>query len=758
MVIVATTLAVSAALLLAWAHASTGLSLEVTAPGGGVLGRHPLAALDATALNDAPAGSVARWHGFWDPGPAGERRLSVRSDGRVRITVDGLEVLVRKAGAKNARTDVVATVASGPRPIVVELTAPASDLKVRVASLDGGYGDLSRVGLSSAPPSTGHRALVAAVRLLPRLAGIALAVALLLGLLLLARAPTERARRWAMAGAALLFALGLALRFEALLERYWIADRPAWAEALLPAIDELHPDALRWEAEERPYQGDPDAYLRHARAMRSFYEARFREPFFVASAKVGIALTGGSDLGISLASMAFSALTVLAVYALGHLAFSPVAGLVAATGLAIDRWMIELSVEGWRDDTFSFWVVMAAVLALKVYDTGRPAWAIALGATLAAATLTRITALTMVVPLVALLAWVPRHRPGRARARAAAAAALVCLALVAPFLVNCWIVYGDPFHSINGVAPAYYVSGEPAPADATVGHYLRTRLRPFEMLDSVLVGYTVYPFASKWQFDAWWPPLGGLLAALSLGGALFALSIPRAHVLWVTWAGALFPFVFTWRVPGGAPARLTTFAYPFYLACAGAAAWALLRLASTPEARTRAAAGLRALASRRTAVWLCVALAALWFAIQGLYYLSTREALAAGSPATIAAGLRDEMLFGDGWSEPIDTGNFSVRRTSPPGGRLEVPLLGNRAHEILLRMEPGAPGAPNPVVRVVLNETVLGVVRLTHDSEVMGTYNFMAPAAAVLDGTNVLKIEPDAEIAVWYVRLTPAAQ
>jgi hypothetical protein len=743
---------------LAWAQARAGLSLEVVEPGGRVVGRGDFAALDATALHGAPAGSVARWRGFWDAGPGGERRISVRSDGGVRIELDGREVLVRKPLARNARTEAVTTVAAGPRPVVVELAAPARDLRVRVSSSDGSYDDLSRVALTPAPPSAAHRVLAAALGRLPRLAVGLAALTALLGLLLLARAPTPRAVRWAAACAVLLFAFGLALRFEALLERYWIADRPAWAEALRPALDELHPDELRWEPVEQPYEGDPSAYLRHARAMRSFYEARFREPLFVAAAKAGVAVAGGSDLGISLASMAFSALTVLAVYALGHLAFSPVAGLVAATALAADVWMIRLSVEGWRDDAFSFWVVVAATLALKVYDTGRLAWAAALGAALAAATLTRITALTMVVPVVALVACVPLDRPWRARARAAAVAALVCLALAGPFLVSCWIVYDDPFHSINGVAPAYYVSGAPAPADATVGHYLRTRLRPFEMLDSMLVGYTAYPFAGKWQFDPWWPPLGRLLAALSVVGALFALTRPRARVVGVAWAGALFPFVFTWRVPGGDAARLTTFAYPFYLVCTGAAAWAALRLASAPEARRQAAAGLRTLLAWRTAAWLGAALAALWFAVQGLHYLVTREALAAGSATTIAAGVRDGLLFGDGWSAPVDTGNFSVRRTAPPGGRLELPLLGGRAHEILLRMEPADPdGAPEPAVRVVLNDTVLGVVRLAHDPERMGSYTLTAPAAAVRDGANVLKLEPDASIALWYVRLTPAA-
>jgi dolichyl-phosphate-mannose-protein mannosyltransferase len=755
---VATSLALSvlAAAGAAWARAHTGLALEVRTPAATVT--RPHAPLDARVFEGVASPATARWTGLWEAGAGEERRVSVRSDGGVWIRIDGQEVVARKAGARNARTDATFHALAGRRAIEVEVEGPARDLRVRMAGPDGVFHDVPRSALTTDVPSPPARAMLRAADALPRAAGATWAIAALLGLALLARETTPRARRVAVACALAVFALGAALRFEALLDRYWVADRPAWADAVLPALRVLHPADLRWEPPEVPYEGDPYAYLRHARAMRHFYEARFREPFFVGAAKVGVSAAGGRDLGISLASMAFSALSVLAVYALGAAAFSPVVGLVAAAGLAIDRWMIQLSVEGWRDDTFAFWVVVTALGALKVYDHGGWRWAMVLGVALAAATLTRITAFTLAAPVLACLAFVPRARPRRERLRVSLVAAGVFLTLVTPFLVTSWIAYGDPFHSINAVAPAYYVSTEPSPEDASVGHYLRTRLRPFEMLDSVLVGYTVYPFAGKWRFDEWWPRLGRILATLSVLGAALLLASPRGRLLWVVWAGALFPFVFTWQVPGGNAPRLTTFAYPFYLIAAGVTVWAALRALVAPAFRARVRDRVRAVPVGKAAAAALVLLVLGWAGVRGLFFLSMREALAAGRAATIAAGPRDAMFFRDGWSRPIDLGNLSVRRMGPSGARIAVPLRAGRDHHFLFRLDPVDPARmPRPSVRVAMNGATLGTLPLAFDAKRFGTYELDAPAAAVQDGENVLELSADAPIALWYVRIVPEA-
>ncbi len=75
-----------------------------------------------------------------------------------------------------------------------------------------------------------------------------------------------------------------------------------------------------WRHDDTPYVGgDPINYLKFAREMRNFYAAHVREPMFPAATKVGLMLTGDADVGISLTSIAFGLLTLVATYALGAL-------------------------------------------------------------------------------------------------------------------------------------------------------------------------------------------------------------------------------------------------------------------------------------------------------------------------------------------------------------------------------------------------------------------------------------------------------
>jgi hypothetical protein len=214
--------------------------------------------------------------------------------------------------------------------------------------------------------------------------------------------------------------------------------------------------------------------------------------------------------------------------------------------------------------------------------------------------------------------------------------------------------------------------------------------------------------------------------------------------------------VFTWQVPGGNAPRLTTFAYPFYLVAAGVAVWLALRAMVEPAFRERALSRARTVGLRRAVVALAVVLVAGWAAVRGLFFLRTREALAAGREATIAAGPRDALFFDDAWSRPADRGNLSVRTLGPPGGTIGVPLRSGRAHRLLFRMDPADPArVPLPNVRISLNGAALGTVALAYDPDRIGTYEVDAPASAARDGRNAIELVPDAEIALWYVRVVP---
>lgn len=779
------------------------LSFEVSAgslPGEGPGRPRPLtlAPVDAV-MGSLKAPFLARWSGTWRVTKAGRHRLAVATDGAAQIAIDGQVLLTRRVGARHESTQAAFDLASGPHALAFLLQGPATQLRLEVTEPGGqARAFAARELVAQAPGRLTElwlRSGSLASRLLPFLAGMTL----LLSLPLLATrcigepgailGPTDtaalrsiaRERRDAVPPsrlerltpaflAALVFLYGSALRVEALFERYWPQERPPWAESLLPALRELHPSAVHWPSHQGPYTGDPLAYLRHARDMKHFYEPRFREPFFVAAAKVGLVLSGGDDRGISIASAGFSALTVLALYALGTAAVSPLVGLLASAGFALDQVVIHWSVEGWRDDAFAFFAVLTALAALKHYDAGSRLHALFLGAAGAGATLTRITAFSLVVPLLLCLAVFPRARPRRERLRGVALAALVFLGLVTPFLVSCWLAYGDPFESINAVTPAYY-GGRTMPKDASVLNMLHNSFHPWQLLDTAFIGSTVYPFARKWHFEGFWPPLGPALALLALLGAPLLLLFPRGRLLWLSWAGALFPFVFTWRVRGGDAWRLTLHAYPFYLIAAATAVQGLLSLLLSRAAREETWAWLRRVPLLRGTGLALGAAALMGFGVFGLYYLVPREAVLAGREALIAASPRDHFFFVRGFHPPVATSNMFVRCSRDRSAEMRLPLRPGSDHKLVLRLLPPGHEGHAQTIAVALNGVDLGALVVGLEPAGFGSYEVTVPAAAVKPSDNRLELRtdglgrgapldgPDPEwdigFVLWYVAITP---
>ena len=766
--------------VLLWPGVEPNLSFEVS-PGPTVESgpRRPRPLTLATVAAAVPSLSgpfVARWSGVWRVTQRGRHRLVVATEGVAQVSVDGEVVLSRRAAARRESTHTALTLVPGPHALVVELQGPAESFRVEVTDPGGQPRAFTSSELVARAPGGWTelwlRSGALAARLLPCL-GVAL---LLLSVPLLStgeRRPSvtpsrlERATPFLLA--VLVFLYGSALRLEALVERFWQPE-PAWAERLLPALAELHPSAVRWPAHSGPYVGDPLAYLRHARHMKHFYEARFREPFFVAAAKVGLVLSGGDDRGISIASAVFSALTVLALFALGAAAVSPLVGLLASTGFALDQMVIHWSVEGWRDDAFAFLVVLTALAALRLYDEGSPLHAVFLGAAGAGATLTRITSFSLVVPLLFCLALVPRARPRRERYRAVALATLVFLGLVTPFLLSCWRAFGDPFESINGVTPAYYGGGT-VPKDASVFNMMRESFRPWQLLDTAFIGSTVYPFARKWHFEGFWAPLGPILAVLALLGAPLLLLFPRGRLLWVAWACALFPFIFTWRVRGGDAWRLTLHSYPFYLIAAGTAVQGVLSLVLSRGARVTAGAWIRGASWRPWAGLALGGAALVSFGVYGLYYLVPREAVLAGREGLIAASPRDRLFFVKGFHPPAPTTNMFVRCSRDRVAEVRLPLRPGLDHRLVMRLLPPGREGRGQRVGVALNGVDLGAVDVGLDPSGFGRYEVMAPAAAVKPSDNRLELRteslargapmdgPDPEwnvgFVLWYVTVTP---
>jgi len=387
-------------------------------------------------------------------------------------------------------------------------------------------------------------------------------------------------------------------------------------------------------------------------------------------------------------------------------------------------------------------VVLTALAALRHYDAGTTLHALFLGVAGGAATLTRITAFSLVVPLLLCLAVFPRARPRRERLRHVALATVVYLGLVVPFLVSCWLAYGDPFLSINAVTPAYYGGGT-VPNHASVLNMFRNSFRPLQLLDTAFIGSTVYPFARKWHFEGFWPPLGPLLAVLALLGAPLLLLIPKGRVLWLAWAGALLPFVFTWRVKGGDAWRLTLHSYPFYLIAAGTAVQRLLSLALSRAAREEDWGRLRGVSWRRAAGVALATAGLLGFAVYGLYYLVVREAVLAGREAVIAASPRDRLFFVSGFHPPAATPNMVVRCSRDRVTQMRLPLRPGVDHELVLRLLPAGLDGPPRRVAVALNGKDIGMLNVAASPDGFGRYAVNLPAEAIRSSDNRLELSTD---------------
>lgn len=569
----------------------------------------------------------ARWTGVWIVAQDGSYDLHGRACGAFRVLLDGralLEIDTRRL--RRGRASVV--VAAGVHPLEVEFVTrgPGAFAKLLWSFAGEEPGRFDPGVLYPSPPDASTLRLHGWVRTLRRATRLAWAsVALLaLGTLLLGLGASffwrlrrgtrflERVREvWPGQGTektldalrrigrpamalvpALIVLYSGALRFQALVDQYW-PDAPPWAYQILEPVRSLHPRSYAWEPVESPYVGgDPYQYLLSAREARRFYDAYVREPVFVFATRIALSLAGQQDVGISFTSAAFSTLMVLATYLLGARLLGRGVGAIAATALAIDAHAIVLSGEGWRDDAFAFFVTLSAYAFLRLHDEASFVNAILAGFVGAAACLTRITSLSFVLPAIVVSAFTARAPSRRARFASVALCALITAALVAPYLVNCAVAFGDPFYAIN-YHTRFYRDRAQLPAAEPMGwaEYLLRAGPPGETLETMLGGLTIYPFANKWRhFDLWLPGLSFILSRSAvLGLALLALD-RRGRALLLVLFASLLPFAFTWKVRGGSEWRFTLHAYPFYLVAAGCA---LTRLAAFfhPD-RLREARGL----------------------------------------------------------------------------------------------------------------------------------------------------------------------
>ncbi|MGH9411415.1 MAG: glycosyltransferase family 39 protein [Vicinamibacterales bacterium] len=547
---------------------------------------------------------------------------------------------------------------------------------------------------------------------------------------------------------------GALLRLDAFTGKYGPLDHPAWARfathVVAPLAAHIRPSIVHWPLDRAPYVGgDPITYLRFAREMTTFYQPHVREPVFLALIRGALVLLDQQDAAVSLASAVGSVLMIVATFLLGRELVSPIAGLLAAALVAVEYELIGWSVDGWRDDVFAAAVVFAAWGLLRLHR--RPSFSNGLlaGVTAGIACLTRITALSFVVPGLAWVAFAGGRSFRRERATSTAIAATIATALVGPFLLSCAIATGDPFYAID-----YHTSYYRAAEGSTTTHperaaaYLRERFaaRPVNMIDTGTTGVFVRPFVTKWSgFHVWLPRLGGVLSWLSVFGLAALPFFTAGRLLLLILFTSLVPYAFTWNVGDGGAWRFTMHAYPFYLV---AAAFALVGPWSGVATWIAAPRSVRRTSARR-AVMQGLSVAAVVGAGAAIHavlpWYDVREDLEHGASVSVAAGPRDGLFFRSGWSPVHLAGAIPVRVSRTGRATVFFPLPSRRPCTAVLRIDPVDPAAQH-TVSVLFNSQLVDTLHPVWDPSRVGSYEVPLPPAWMKSGVNALTLVPDAMV------------
>jgi 4-amino-4-deoxy-L-arabinose transferase-like glycosyltransferase len=744
--------------------------------------------------------------GVWEVPETGLYDLSLDGRGRVTWTIDEIPVINRdSAGAGVATRTIWLTL--GFHRVEIRQPLDPSNPPAAIAAARAGRAPQPLVLKAAAPRNPGPRLLLRMLRGIVgwfAIAAVILAIAVSVltlrnkwnGEVLHIAVPawTRRAILWATLGVILLHAA--LLRIDAITERYGPVSSPRWIAAvqtrtvapprsLRPASIALPPEGMYPHADgkETHYVSDPYTYLEAARTMSSFYAAHFREPVFPFATRSFLHLLGDEDVAVSFASAFFSTVAVWLTYLLGAALWSRPAGLLAALGLSLDSDVIARASLGWRDDAYMAMVTLCAYLMLRWWRAGQAEprnmymQAVLFGVGAGFAILTRIMAVSFLAAGVAWLV-VTRYVAWRRHLRAAGFALATSVLIAAPYFVNCWRVYGDPFYTFNVHGHIYSVAERHEKWEGSTAGYVAQKIeqRPFEMLDTVAQGLTTYPFTNKWKgLDAWIPGLGWWASVASIAGLIVLAASAEGRLLLVLMVSSLVPFSFTWTVDPDF--RFTEHVYPILLIAAAVAVTAAFAAGRVALVSNRGAGG-RAWPRVSWLPWAStvgLVLAVLWFTEHVSPSLVFAETLQKREDATITAGSRDGASFQRGWSEVVRGENVSMRVVVEEGTLL-VRLPSQADYPVTLRMDPfprPLVDAPDrlPVVVVALNNIDVGEIQLRWTPGRVGAYDILLPRAAARRGVNrlVLRVKRPAAspirpgltdgdaVGLWYVRVHPPA-
>lgn len=585
---------------------------------------------------------------------------------------------------------------------------------------------------------------------------------------------------------AILIAVYAALiRLDALVAKYGTLDRPGWAASvthtLAPVGTALRPFALGWPRQARPYHGgDPINYLRSAREMESFYQGNVREPVFPGMTRAFLWLLGDQDVAVSFASLVGSVLAVFGTYLVAAYLMPPAAALAASLLVALDYDMITWSPDGWRDDTFTATVLWTAWGLLRVRELQSASSAMIAGVAAGIACLTRITALSFIVPgLIWLIVDAPRGER-RVRLRRAGLSAAIAAMVIAPYLINCVRRFGDPLIAIN-YHTVYYRHGEglSTEGDVSAAEYIAGKFRrsPMATIDTGANGIFVEPFVTKWSGLI--PVLGRARIVLmwsAIAGLMLMPFAAAGRLLLVVLFTSLLPYAFTWNIGGGNAWRFTMHVYPLFIVAAAYAIsaactfairlWRWWRTGFVKPQQPRAST----IAIGAAVLAIAIALAVMH---RFMPWLVVREVLARGEDVNVETGPRDSVFYHRGWS-PAWSDGVTVRVSTAERAQVRIPLPSRGAYDLVMRVDPVVPDAEQRL-SVLFNGQFVARFTLGWNPERVGSYRVRLQPGQVRAGRNEVTFIPERRvpasaagprfawlppaehlgIRLWYVRVLP---
>lgn len=274
-----------------------------------------------------------------------------------------------------------------------------------------------------------------------RLGWIALAVAMVV--VASVRCLTDAKTGLDLAVTALLIGVVLTVGREVLIRRAWPAGSFVVAIAVVTAVGiygRSHRLAEIAETADRPLQPDVVYYQQQALATANPFAAGYKSPLWPALHSPLVRLMVDRDLAMRLLSWAFGILMLPAVaVGMGRL-FEPLVGVIVAGLLAADTFLIDLCTQGLREELgICLWM---AVLVL-LFEQRQFTWKRTLAAGMTAGILLLLRNTDLPVLMVLLGYALIRARTPLPRILAGLA---LPLAIVAPFYVNQYRAYGDPFY------------------------------------------------------------------------------------------------------------------------------------------------------------------------------------------------------------------------------------------------------------------------------------------------------------------------